>query len=321
MTTPAAADERTIERAARLLRRGGVVAIPTETVYGLAANAFDPLAVARIFEMKQRPSFDPLIVHVSGEEMLERVVADIPPLARRLIERFWPGPLTLVLHKTEALPAIVTAGAATVAVRMPAHPVARAIIERAGVPLAAPSANPFGRLSPTRASHVSQSLGGLVDMIVDGGPCAYGLESTILALDPEPALLRPGAIDVEAIEEVTGPLASGVTPGQRPVSPGSVAHHYAPRTPVRIVDWDEVDVDGRAAAGWLGLQHAAVGYAYTRTLSVNGDLREAAAALFEALHELDERSLERIDVERVPERGIGIAIMDRLRRAEASSIH
>jgi L-threonylcarbamoyladenylate synthase len=319
MRAPAAVPEETIERAARLLRRGGVVAIPTETVYGLAANAFDALAVARIFEIKRRPSFDPLIVHVSSEEMLERVVAGVPPLARRLIERFWPGPLTLVLHKTEALPAIVTAGAATVAVRMPAHPVARAIIERAGVPLAAPSANQFGRLSPTRASHVAQSLGGLADMIVDGGACAYGLESTILALDPEPALLRPGAIDVEAIEEVTGPLASGITPGQRPVSPGSVAHHYAPRTPVRIVYWDEVDVGGRAAAGWLGLQHAAVGYAYTRTLSVNGDLREAAAALFEALHELDERSLERIDVERIPEHGIGLAIADRLRRAEASS--
>ncbi|HEY1681917.1 MAG TPA: L-threonylcarbamoyladenylate synthase [Candidatus Tumulicola sp.] len=315
---PAASSEATIERAAALLRDGGVVAIPTETVYGLAANALDAVAVARVFEIKRRPSFDPLIVHVSGEAMLQAVAGAIPAAAYRLMERFWPGPLTIVLMKAAAVPGIVTAGAATVAVRAPAHPVARAIIERAGVPLAAPSANPFGRLSPTRAQHVWRGLGDAVDLIVDGGPAEYGLESTIVSLDPEPALLRAGAIGPEEIEAVIGPLARGATPGSVAV-PGNVVHHYAPATPLNVVDWDSVPAASRSRAGWLGLRHPAPGYAYSRVLSPTGDLREAAAMLFEALHELDERSLERIDAERIPERGIGLAIADRLRRAEASS--
>jgi L-threonylcarbamoyladenylate synthase len=315
---PEASTRATIERAAALLRAGGVVAIPTETVYGLAANALDAVAVARVFEIKHRPSFDPLIVHVSNEAMLPVVAVAIPAAAYRLMERFWPGPLTIVLRKAPEVPGIVTAGAATVAVRAPAHPVARAIIERAGVPLAAPSANPFGRLSPTRAEHVWRGLGDAVDLIVDGGPCEYGIESTIIALDPEPALLRAGAIPPDAIEALIGPLARGPTPGAA-ATPGNAAHHYAPATPVRVVEWDSVPAASRLRAGWLGLRHPAPGYACSRVLSPSGDLREAAAALFESLHELDERSLERIDVERIPERGIGLAIADRLRRAEASS--
>ncbi len=300
-----------------MLRAGGVVAIPTETVYGLAANALDAVAVARVFEIKRRPSFDPLIVHVSSEAMLPAVAVAIPEAAYRLMERFWPGPLTIVLPKASGVPGIVTAGAATVAVRAPAHPVARAIIEAAGVPLAAPSANPFGRLSPTRAEHVWRGLGDAVDLIVNGGPAEYGIESTIVSLDPEPALLRAGAIPPEAIEALIGPLVRGSTPGA--AAPGNAAHHYAPATPVRVVEWDSVPAASRLRAGWLGLRRPAPGYACSRVLSLSGDLREAAAALFESLHELDERSLERIDVERIPERGIGLAIADRLRRAEASS--
>ena len=301
-----------------MLQAGGVVAIPTETVYGLAANALDAVAVARVFEIKRRPSFDPLIVHVLGAAMLPAVAVAIPDAAYRLIERFWPGPLTIVLSKALSVPGIVTAGAATVAVRAPAHPVARAIIELAGVPLAAPSANTFGRLSPTRAAHVWRGLGDAVDLIVDGGPAEYGIESTIVALEPEPTLLRAGAIAPDEIEAVVGTLARGSTPGLGAV-PGSAAHHYAPSTPVRVVEWDSVPPAFRSRAGWLGLHRPAPGYAYSRVLSPAGDLREAAATLFEALHELDERSLERIDVERVPEHGIGLAIADRLRRAEASS--
>jgi L-threonylcarbamoyladenylate synthase len=315
---PEASSQATIERAAALLRAGGVVAIPTETVYGLAANALDAVAVARVFEIKRRPSFDPLIIHVLGAAMLPAVAVAIPDAAYRLMERFWPGPLTIVLRKAPGVPGIVTAGAATVAVRAPSHPVARAIIERAGVPLAAPSANPFGRLSPTRAQHVWRGLGDAVDLIVDGGSAEYGIESTIVALDPEPALLRAGAIAPDAIEAVIGPLARGSTPGAGAI-PGNAAHHYAPNTPVRVVEWNSVPAASRSRAGWLGLRHPAPGYAYSRVLSPAGDLREAAATLFEALHELDERSLERIDVERVPEHGIGLAIADRLRRAEASS--
>jgi L-threonylcarbamoyladenylate synthase len=316
---PEASTQATIERAAALLQAGGVVAIPTETVYGLAASALDPVAVARVFEIKRRPAFDPLIVHVSGEAMLPAVAVGIPDAAYRLMERFWPGPLTIVLRKASGVPGLVTAGTATVAVRSPAHPVARAIIEFAGLPLAAPSANPFGRLSPTRAEHVWRGLGDAVDLIVDGGPAEYGIESTIVTLDPEPTLLRAGAIPPDEIEAVIGPLARGSTPGTDAV-PGSAAHHYAPATPVRVVEWDSVPAASRSRAGWLGLRHPAPGYAFSRVLSPSGDLREAAAALFEALHELDERSLERIDVERIPERGIGLAIADRLRRAQASSI-
>jgi L-threonylcarbamoyladenylate synthase len=315
VTEPVPATPDTIAAAAAILRAGGVVAIPTETVYGLAANALDSAAVARVFEIKRRPSFDPLIVHVCDAAMLELVAAAVPAAARRLVERFWPGPLTIVLPKSEAVPAIVTAGASTIAVRLPSHTVAQAVIRQAGVPLAAPSANPFGEVSPTRALHVARALGELVDMILDGGPSEHGVESTIVSFVPSPAILRPGAIDAEAIAHVIGPLSVRETPGQRAVTPGSLAHHYAPRTPVRLLCSAGESEPGRARAGWLGLGPEPEGYAYARSLSRSGDLREAAAALFDALHELDGRSLERIDVEPVPERGIGVAIMDRLRRA------
>jgi L-threonylcarbamoyladenylate synthase len=305
-----------LDRAAALLLGGGVVAIPTETVYGLAANAFDARAVARIFEIKQRPAFDPLIVHVLDDAMLARVADDIPEQARALIERLWPGPLTLVLQKRPEIPALVTSGLATVAVRMPAHPVARGLLQRAGVPLAAPSANPFGRLSPTRAEHVARQLGKHVDLIVDGGPSEHGLESTIVALEPAPRILRPGAISAEELAAVVGPVEVGQPTGGPPLAPGQLPHHYAPRTPVRLLESD-VPVRDRARSGFIGLSRAPLGYAEVRLLSERGDLREAAARLFEALHDLDERGLERIDAEPFPERGLGVAIMDRLRRAHA----
>jgi L-threonylcarbamoyladenylate synthase len=309
------AGPESIAQAARALREGGVIAFPTETVYGLGALAFDPFAVARIFEIKGRPHFDPLIVHVLDREMLGLVVAEVPPVAERLIERFWPGPLTLVLRKRPEVPGLVTAGLPSVAVRMPSHLVARSLLKEVGAPLAAPSANPFGGLSPTRAEHVAAGLGERVDVIIDGGPSEHGLESTIVGLVPEAALLRPGAIPVEEIEAVAGSLARGhVGP---PRAPGGLAHHYSPRTPLRVIDPGAVPAHDRPLAGALTLCEAFEGYAAVRILSRDGNLREAAARFFEALHELDSLGLERIDAQPLPENGLGLAMMDRLARATA----
>ena len=305
-----------VARAAALLRAGGVVAFPTETVYGLGALAFDPAAAARIFEIKGRPSFDPLIVHVLDDSMLAEVVAEVSPLARRLMDRFWPGALTLVLPKQPRLPALVTAGLATVAVRRPSHPVARALLQAAGAPIAAPSANRFGGLSPTRAEHVAAALGDRVDLILDAGPSELGLESTIVALEPEPALLRAGSIGVEEIEAEIGPLDRRPDTAQ-PRAPGGLPVHYAPRTPLRVVEPHSVALGERATAGVLLLQGDCEGYAAVRRLSQSGDLREAAAGFFEALHALDALGLRRIDAQPMPEYGLGLAMMDRLARAAA----
>ncbi len=309
------ATRQNIAAAAALLREGGVVAFPTETVYGLGALAFDARAVARIFEIKQRPAFDPLIVHVADRAMLERVADIGTVLERALIERFWPGALTLVVRKRAGVPALVTAGLPTVAVRMPSHPVARALLHDVAAPLAAPSANPFGALSPTQASHVTSALGDRVDLVLDGGPTGFGLESTIVTLEPEPMLLRPGAIPIEEIEAITGPLVRRLHAGRAPLGPGQLRHHYAPRTPLRIVSVEGVAAKERLRAGFLAFSRRVEGYAAQRVLSSEGDMREAASHLFEFLHELDALGLERIDVEPVPESGLGLAIMDRLRRA------
>jgi L-threonylcarbamoyladenylate synthase len=310
------AEPKSIARAAGVLRGGGLVAFPTETVYGLGAVAFDARAVARIFETKRRPSFDPLIVHVLDRAMLARVVGGLPSNADALIDRFWPGALTLVVGKAATVPAIVTAGLQTVAVRMPSHPVARALLAQVGAPIAAPSANPFGSLSPTRAAHVASGLGERVDLILDGGACEYGIESTIVALEPEPALLRPGAVAVEAIEALVGPLARAGDGG--PVrAPGELPRHYSTRTTLRLIDPAQVPAASRRRAGLLAWREAFEGYAATRILSARGDLHEAAACFFEALHQLDALGLERIDAQPVPEHALGLAIMDRLRRAIA----
>jgi L-threonylcarbamoyladenylate synthase len=305
-----------IARATALLRSGGVVAFPTETVYGLGALVWDARAVARIFEIKRRPAFDPLIVHVYDRTALERVAVEIPQAAEALIERFWPGPLTLVLPKRPSVPALVTSGLARIAVRMPSHPTARALLRGTGEPLAAPSANLFGGLSPTRAAHVAQGLGPSVDLILDGGPTQYGIESTILAFDPEPVLLRPGAIPIEELEAAVGPISRQPLRGAA-LAPGQLPVHYAPRTTLRVIDPAHVPLAQRARAGALSLQQPFQGYAATRVLSRRGDMREAAAVLFEALHELDALRLERIDAQPFSEDGLGLAIMDRLNRAAA----
>jgi L-threonylcarbamoyladenylate synthase len=318
MPVPAPVTQESLDRAAALVRSGGVVAFPTETVYGLGANALDAAAVARIFEIKRRPAFDPLIVHVLDEAMLDRVATGLDDRARGLIERFWPGPLTLVLSKRPEVPGMVTAGLETVAVRMPSHAVARSLLERTGLPLAAPSANPFGSLSPTRAEHVALRLADAVDLILDGGATDYGVESTIVQLAPHPVLLRPGALAVESIEAIVGRLERSEADASAPRSPGRLPQHYAPRTPMRIVAFERVGRIERAGAGALAFASAPSGYAAVRTLSPDADLREAAARFFERLHELDALGVERIDAEPVPERGLGLAIMDRLRRASCN---
>jgi L-threonylcarbamoyladenylate synthase len=302
-----------VARAAEILRAGGVVAFPTETVYGLGALAFNPRSVARIFEIKKRPHFDPLIVHVVDRAMLSRVVSEFPSLAQRLAEHFWPGPLTIVLPKAETVPSLVTAGLPTVGVRMPSHPVARALIAATGEPLAAPSANPFGTLSPTRASHVVEAFGEVVDLVIDGGKTERGIESTVVALEPEPTLLRPGAIGCELIEAVIGSLRRERTAAV--LAPGQLPGHYAPRTPLRVIEPAGVPHGQRTGAGLLALSERFDGYAAAQILSPSGDLREAAARFFEALHELDSLGLGRIDAQPVTESGLGLAIMDRLRRA------
>lgn len=310
-----------IEQAAEILRRGGLVVFPTETVYGLGAHAFNRSALERIFEVKQRPRSDPLIVHVASEQEAGCLVKDFPAEARALAQRFWPGPLTLVLPKIDELPELVTAGLGSVAIRVPNHPVALALLTATGLPLAAPSANMFGQLSPTTAAHVAAPLAAQVDMILDGGPCSVGVESTIISFcHDRPTLLRPGGLPVEEIEAIIGPLAF-LPPGEAPsLSPGRLPKHYAPRTPLVLAgEGDKIpDTDG---IGMLCLRQpdTAPGCAAVETLSASGDLREAAANLYSALERLDAQGLKAIVAFAPPETGLGRAIADRLRRASGST--
>ena len=329
-----------IEQAARLLRAGGLVAFPTETVYGLGADALSPAAVARIFEAKDRPRFDPLIVHVADVAQLDALASTVPPVGRVLIERFWPGPLTLVLLKTAAVPDLVTSGLPTVAVRCPRHPVALDLLRRAGVPVAAPSANRFGRISPTTAAHVAEQLGDRIDYILDGGPCDVGVESTVLDVTQSPPLLlRPGGLPLEEIEAVIGPVRMREAAGHADergeaaqASPGLLRQHYAPRTPLAISTDRSADAHLGAAEppsrresariGLLALTpEDAAGFAAVEILSPAGDLREAAAGFFAALSRLDHQQLDLIVARPFPEQGLGRALNDRLRRAAAAFEH
>jgi L-threonylcarbamoyladenylate synthase len=314
------ADRKAIQRAASLLREGKLVAFPTETVYGLGACALNPQAVARIFEVKERPLFDPLIVHVATLEMAGEVGEFLDPRALLLVKRFWPGPLTLVLPKRPTIPDIVTAGLPTVGVRMPAHPVALELIREAGVPVAAPSANLFGHLSPTTAAHVVKQIGDRIDLVLDGGQCPIGVESTVLELLEEPVLLRPGGIPLEDLERVIGKIRIGSLKDS-PRAPGQLPFHYAPRVPLRIVPQEMPPPPG-FRVGLLAFQvvRHPEWFVKVEILSSNGDLREAAANFFACLHRLEEAGLDLIFAEPVPEVGLGRAIMDRLRKAEAKAL-
>lgn len=302
------ADE--LQRAGQLLRAGRLVAFPTETVYGLGANALDPDAVQKIYAAKGRPSTSPLIVHVDGIEMARSLAAEWPDAAMRLAERFWPGPLTLVLPKRAHVPDIVTAGLPTVGIRMPSHPVALELIKEAGVPIAAPSANPFTRLSPTTAEHVRNAFGAAIDMILDGGPTSVGIESTVLSLavDP-PELLRPGMVSAAAIEQCIGSIAEGPSvTGKAHASPGLHREHYKPRTPLMI---------GEPPEGSRSV------YLYRETPSRTAeenvrmplDAGAYAAVLYDTLHNLDKGKWEWIGVEELPQEINWAGVADRLRRA------
>jgi len=309
------ADVDSIERAADILRAGGLVAFPTETVYGLGADATNDRAVAAIFEAKGRPRFNPLIVHLPDFDQAAGCV-EVDGLARAAAERFWPGPLTLVLPRRAdtAISYLCSAGLDSLAVRVPGHPVARDLLAAAGRPLAAPSANTSGGVSPTAAAHVADSLGGRVDLILDGGPCAVGLESSVLDLTGErPVLLRPGGIPREELEDALGPIEENNGEDTAPRSPGRLASHYAPGRPLRL---EARDVDPDEALLAFGPAPPA-GARTTLNLSEPGDLVEAAANFFAMLHALDDPRHAAIAVMPIPERGLGAAINDRLRRAAA----
>jgi len=312
-------DKEIIRQAAEIIKKGGIVAFPTETVYGLGADASNPLAVARIFEVKRRPYFDPLIVHVANPDNVAKLVKEIPSNAKKLIKSFWPGPLTVVLLKGEDIPDIVTAGLPTVAIRMPSHPMALSLIKESNCPIAAPSANPFGYLSPTTADHVRDQLGDQVDLILDGGPCPVGVESTIISfLEERPRLLRPGGVSLEEIESIIGKMEISPIEESKPSAPGMLPRHYAPRTPI-VLDWNEKDLNHYKGKniGLLAFQETKnhIKFFSIEVLSKKGDLREAAANLFAAIRRLDALNLDLIVAEPIPEIGLGRAIMDRLRRA------
>jgi len=325
--THVAAAGEGIPAAARLLADGGLVALPTETVYGLGADALDPVACTKIFEAKERPLSDPLIVHVPSVGWLDRL-AVAPEAARRLAEHFWPGPLTLVLPRREIVPDLVTAGQETVAVRMSSHPVFQAVLEAFGKPVAAPSANRFGRISPTCAAHVLAELGGRVPLILDGGPCTHGIESTIVLVNGDGLhILRSGPVTAEELAPF-GPVHGSVAGIS---APGGLLSHYAPATPMRLAEPVEQasrllslqqagSRDGRPTTPLLGLlawRCAGDGFARVEHLSKTQDLREAAANLYGAMRRLDEAGLDMIVAEPVPESGLGAAIMERLRKASA----
>lgn len=307
-----------IEKAASILRNGGLVSIPTETVYGLAANALDPEAVARIFEAKRRPTFDPLIIHIADTFSITDYARDIPLTAPLLMKEFWPGPLTLVLPKTEKVPDIVTSGLSTVALRMPAHKITQDLLKILNFPLAAPSANLFGKVSPTRPEHVIEQLSGKVDYVLDGGDSSVGLESTILGWKEEiPTIYRLGGITIEQIEEVIGPVEKQTHSSSNPVAPGMLTSHYAPG--VRLIIGDPPDP--LPGIGVLRFCEKLIDFPEDRQwlLSGEGDINEAAKNLFFMLRELDKLNLKEVYIELVPEEGLGMAINDRLRRASAEN--
>jgi L-threonylcarbamoyladenylate synthase len=299
-----------LEQAADLIRVGETVAVPTETVYGLAADATNATAVARIYAAKGRPSFNPLIVHVADMEMA-RALVEMSPVAQKLAEAFWPGALTMVLPRLPGSPVaeLASAGLPTLAIRFPSHPVMRALIRAAGVPLAAPSANRSGHISPTRAGHVLSSLEGQIPFILDAGATTDGVESTIVRPEADRIiLLRPGPITAAAIEAATGLPVIDPAQSEGITAPGQLESHYAPSKPVTL-NCETAEAD----AFHIGFGPGAS----QRTLSARGDLIEAAANLFAALHEADESSATRITVAPIPMEGIGVAINDRLRRAAA----
>ncbi len=311
-----------IEKAAELLRSGEVVAIPTETVYGLAANALDTKAVQKIYAAKDRPANNPLIVHIGAISQMEQIASDIPEIAKKLAAAFWPGPLTLVLPKQSHIPEIVTAGLPTVGIRVPQHSLTQELLERLDFPVAAPSANPFGYISPTTAAHVARQLSGRIPYILDGGACSAGIESTIVGFeDGNAVIFRFGAIPPDEILKVALQLNYHQADGTQVLAPGMLPYHYSPQTSMALVDdLDEVeDWKQFGKVGVLSLNNSISELAASQQiqLSAKGDFKEAARNLYAALHQLDEMGLDQIIAERLPANGLGLGINDRLKRAAA----
>ena len=310
-----------IHYAAELLKAGAVIGMPTETVYGLAGNAFDVEAVTSIFKIKQRPAFDPLIVHTDCMTKVERFVQYIPESALKLAECYWPGPLTLLLPKKSIIPDLVTSGLQNVAIRIPNHPVSLALLERLDFPIAAPSANPFGYVSPTCAQHVNDQLGNKIPYILDGGVSAVGIESTIIGYENNrPVIYRLGGLTLEKIESITGKVKVNPHSSSDPTTPGSLKSHYSPRKKVIIGDIDALTETYKGHTfALLSFQkkYNQVSPAKQLTLSESGDLDEAARNLFSSLRLLDSLPVQYILTEYVPDRDLGLAINDRLKRAAA----
>jgi len=310
-----------VQRAADLLRNGQVIGIPTETVYGLAGNALDAVAVSQIFAVKNRPSFDPLIIHTSSLDRIDQYVTEFPTALRQLAEAFMPGPLTLLLPRKSIIPDLVTAGMPRVAVRLPSHSLTRSLLAQLDFPLAAPSANPFGYISPTTAQHVAQQLGDRIPYILDGGPCQIGVESTIVGMEKErPTVFRQGGIAVEDMEKVIGSIDLRPHSTSNPAAPGMLASHYAPRVPV-VHEVPETLLTNYSA-NRIGLLRFRKKWQdipgdQQFVLSPSGDLAEAARRLFAGLRYLDSLPVDIIGVELVPNRELGRAINDRLQRAAA----
>lgn len=311
---------RDIDQAVEFLNAEDVVAIPTETVYGLAGNIYSEKAIKKIFELKQRPFFNPLIVHLSGPDQLPQVVGTVPQKAKVLAKRFWPGPLTLILQKKPEVPDLVTSGKETVAVRVPNHPVTLELLRKLDFPLAAPSANPFGSISPTQSSHVANYFEGKLSMVLEGGVCERGIESTILGFEgEEPVVYRLGSITVEDISKEVGPIAVRNKKETAPDAPGMLARHYAPNTTTVVVE----DVPGFVAEhpdqniGVVLFHNSleAPNIKAQEVLSMKGNLEEAASRLYAVLHKLDKMGLDMIVAEKFPDTGMGKAINDRLQRA------
>lgn len=320
-----------VARAASILRQGGLVAFATETVYGLGADALNPKAVARVFAVKRRPEFDPLIVHVASLAWLPRLTQAVIPAARKLMDAFWPGPLSIVLPKADCVPDLVTAGLPDVAIRIPDHPLAQALLSAADRPLAAPSANLFGRVSPTRAEHVAEQFQTGIDYILDGGACRVGVESTVVRFLADRTgswqceLLRPGGVTIEQLRQVIGPVSVAEDTAhpvlQAQSAPGRLPRHYAPRTPVRIVSGPTLPGEsGRVGFLSRGPLADSSGFAAIEVLSQTGDLSECAVGFFAALRRLDSADLDLILAESFPERELGRALNDRLRRAANAAV-
>jgi L-threonylcarbamoyladenylate synthase len=336
---PRTPDRNTIQIAAECLIRGGLVAFPTETVYGLGANAFDPEAVKRIFQAKGRPFHDPLIVHLASIDDIPDVAAEVPEAVGLLGKRFWPGPLTLLLPRRPAVPPEVSAGLQTVAVRLPSHPVSQALLRAAGVPVAAPSANRFGHISATLARHVMEDLGRRIDMILDAGPADWGVESTILdPLRSPPVLLRPGAVSKEDIEAVIGPIQVARPDERISSAPGRQPRHYAPYARLILCEGGEPERIAdclSSAALRMGAEHHRIGLLAAseicrridpmepplilRDLGPLDDMRQISRRLFAGLRELETEGVEVILAHRLPSEGLGAAINDRLTRAAAEA--